>query len=74
MDMIMTQKTNSSNTKRIEDRFTAAVNVIRSLPKNGKYMFIQLNIMTTLSITKSLSNELFLSSFHKKCIVFIYNF
>lgn len=28
----------NSSAKGIEDRFTAAVNVIRGLPKNGKYI------------------------------------
>lgn len=37
MDSIKTS-TNSSS-KRIEDRFTAAVNVIRGLPKNGNYVY-----------------------------------
>lgn len=36
MDVITASKTNGSTSKRIEDRFTAAVNVIRGLPKNGK--------------------------------------
>lgn len=29
----------TATTKGIEDRFTAAVNVIRGLPKNGKSIF-----------------------------------
>lgn len=37
--MTMTSNFNgNSSAKGIEDRFTAAVNVIRGLPKNGKYI------------------------------------
>lgn len=32
----------TASTKGIEDRFTAAVNVIRGLPKNGKSFFFHL--------------------------------
>lgn len=35
MDVITVHNGNTS--KHIEDRFTAAVNVIRGLPKNGEY-------------------------------------
>lgn len=40
MDILTTPNINGSNmaSQRIEDRFTAAVNVIRGLPKNGKYI------------------------------------
>lgn len=37
MDLITASKINGNTSKHIEDRFTAAVNVIRGLPKNGKY-------------------------------------
>lgn len=36
MDAMTALKTNGNTSKHIEDRFTAAVNVIRGLPKNGK--------------------------------------
>lgn len=48
MDVITVSKTNGTTTKtdskQIEDRFTAAVNVIRGLPKNGKYWMKRKNI------------------------------
>lgn len=38
MDEITSTSVNGTNpSQKIEDRFTAAVNVIRGLPKNGKY-------------------------------------
>lgn len=36
--MDVTKATNNHSSKCIEDRFEAAVNVIRGLPKNGKYI------------------------------------
>lgn len=40
MDVITNSNTNGSTpSKRIEDRFTAAVNVIRGLPKNGNIIY-----------------------------------
>lgn len=43
MDVITNSNTNGSTpSKRIEDRFTAAVNVIRGLPKNGNIICIRI--------------------------------
>lgn len=39
----------NSSAKGIEDRFTAAVNVIRGLPKNGKYIQMNLNLENTFT-------------------------
>lgn len=44
--MTMTSNFNGNSTiKGIEDRFTAAVNVIRGLPKNGKYNLKKRNMI-----------------------------
>lgn len=51
MDVITNSNTNGSTpSKRIEDRFTAAVNVIRGLPKNGN--IISTRIFTEKKCTK----------------------
>lgn len=38
--------------KGIEDRFTAAVNVIRGLPKNGKYYINEYKFTTYVQLKK----------------------
>lgn len=50
MDVININGSNTS--KGIEDRFTAAVNVIRGLPKNGKYNLISLKLFKKLNDTR----------------------
>lgn len=52
MDVITTNINGSNTSKGIEDRFAAAVNVIRGLPKNGKYNFISVKLLKRLNNTK----------------------